>query len=61
MNASNEYMRYKNGFEAVCNTINRGKRIMEALKVSKDENGKFVKRQTEDRAKGLLVLWTSWC
>lgn len=54
MNATNEYMRYKNGFEAVCDTINRGKRIMEALKVSKDENGKFVKRKTEDRAK---VFW----
>lgn len=54
MNATNEYMRYKNGFEAVCNTINRGKRIMEALKVTKDKDGKFVKRQTEDRAK---VYW----
>lgn len=46
---TNQYMRYKNGFESCCNTFNRPKRVMERLHLRRDENGE-IERVPEDRA-----------
>lgn len=46
---TNQFMRYKNGFEACCDVHNRPKRIMKRLHLTRDENGE-IHRYAEDRA-----------
>lgn len=46
---TNEFMKYKNGFESVCNVKNRPKRVLERLHLTKNENGEYI-RVPENRA-----------